>query len=134
MTKAKLYKIEKENNNNLLQFVIGIIVYALVLVVSTKIFKGIYISNFMYSIVAALILSLLNNTIKPLLVYLTLPLSVITFGIAYPIVNMIILKLCDIIMGNSFELSGFLNVFFISIFISLLKMLLDKLITKKVGR
>lgn len=135
MAKAKLYKVEKETkNNDLLQFIIGIIVYAIVLVISTKIFKGIYIASFMYAIIAALILSLLNSTIKPLLVFLTLPLSVITFGIAYPLVNMIILKLCDIIMDSSFELNGLLNIFFISIFISLLKLILDKLITKKVGR
>lgn len=134
MSKAKLYKIEsKKEENSLLQFIIGIIVYALVLMIANNLFKGIYIINFKYAIIAALILSFLNATIKPLLIYFTLPLSIITFGVAYPIVNMFILKICDILMGNSFQINGLFNTFFIAIFISILKIFLDRIITKKVG-
>ena len=83
---------------------------------------------------AAILLSLLNYTIKPLLIYWTLPLTIVTYGIAYPIVNIIILKLCDILMKEHFIIGNFISVFFIAIFISILKMFLDNLITKKVGR
>ena len=99
-----------------------------------KNYLGIEIENFFYAIIAALILSGLNYTIKPILIYWTLPLSVMTFGIAYPIVNMIILKLCDIIMGSSFNINGFFATFVIAIFISGLKIILDNIITKNVGR
>ncbi|UKI58296.1 MAG: phage holin family protein [Clostridium sp.] len=78
-----------------------------VLMVANSLFKGIEIKSFFSAIIAALILSGLNYTIKPILIYWTLPLTVMTYGIAYPIVNMIILKLCDIIMGSSFNINGF---------------------------
>ena len=135
MSKNEVYRIDKEERkNNTITFVVGIIVYAFVLILATEVFKNFYIESFWYAVVAALILSLLNYTIKPVLVVLTLPVTIITCGIAYPIVNMIILKLCDIIMGNSFVIKGFLSMFFISIFISLLRMFLDQIITKQIGR
>ncbi len=137
MNKAKLYKIDNnkyDNRSDLLKFMVGIIVYAIVLLISDYLFENIYIDNFWSALIAALIMSLLNYTIKPLLIYWMLPLTIVTYGIAYPIVNIIILKLCDIIMGKHFIIGNFISVFFIAIFISILKMFLDNLITKKVGR
>ena len=133
MNKVKKY-IKEERNDNILSFLVGIFVYAAVLAIATEVFKNFYIESFLYAIIAAIILSILNITIKPVLVVLTLPVTILTCGIAYPIVNMIILKLCDLLMGKSFEIGGFLSMFFISIFISLLKMFLDSIITKKIGR
>ena len=134
MSKTKVYKIDNTRNDkrDATQFIVGIIVYAFVLMMSASLFEKFYISNFWYALIAALILSALNYTIKPLLIYWTLPLNIVTFGVAYPIVNMIILKICDIIMGSSFEISGFISMFFIAIFISILKIIFDNLITKKI--
>ena len=145
MSKGNIYKIDNNSSrrtngkytydkDDLITFGISILVYAIVLVLASNLFRGIYVENFFYAIIAALILSLLNSTIKPILIYWTLPLSVLTFGIAYPVVNMIILKLCDILMGNAFGVSGFFSTFIIAIFISGMRMLLDQMITMKVGK
>ncbi len=137
MSKAKLYKIDDnkyDNKKDALKFIVGILVYAIVLLISNYLFDNIYIDTIYSALIAALIMSLLNYTIKPLLIYWMLPLTIVTYGIAYPIVNIIILKLCDIIMGKHFIIGNFISVFFIAIFISILKMFLDNLITKKVGR
>ena len=120
--------------SDFIQFVVGLIVYAVVLMIAESLFKGIEIKNFLYALIAAFILDLLNYTVKPVLIYWTLPLSILSFGIAYPIVNMIILKLCDILMGRAFNIHGFFATFFIAIFISFMRILLDNIITKNVGR
>lgn len=135
MSKGKLYKIDKNMNSksNTTTFIVSLVIYAIVLMLANSLFKNIYVENFLYALVAALILSALNYTIKPILIYWTLPLSVVTFGIAYPIVNMIILKICDILMGSSFEISGFFSTFIIAIFISGMKMFLDNFITNNIG-
>ena len=139
MAKAKLYKINNNNNvnyydrNDGLSFVVGIFVYALVLILASDIFENFYISDYVHAIIAALILSFLNATIKPLLIFFTLPLTIVTYGIAYPLVNMIILKLCDLFMGIHFEIHGLISMFFIAIFISALKIVFDSLITKRFG-
>ena len=120
--------------SDFIQFVVGLIVYAVVLMIAESLFKGIEIKSFIYALIAAFILDLLNYTVKPVLIYWTLPLSILSFGIAYPIVNMIILKLCDILMGSAFNIHGFFAKFFIAIFISFMRILLDNIITKNVGR
>ena len=143
--KGKIYKIDENDSrrtsqkytydrDDLITFGISVLVYAIVLLLASNLFRGIYVENFFYAIISALILSLLNSTIKPILIFWTLPLSIVTFGIAYPIVNMIILKLCDILMGNAFGVSGFFSTFIVAIFISGMRMLLDQMITKKVGK
>jgi len=134
MSKNKLYRIEsQERKSDLLSFIIGIIVYAIVLYMASNLFENFEITNFYYALIAALVMSALNYVIKPVLIYWTLPLTFLTFGIAYPIVNMIILEICDVLMGKAFVIHGFFSMFFISIFISLLKLLFDKLITDKIG-
>ncbi len=134
-SKTKLYKIDNNSNrkSDLVSLIVGIFVYAFVLIIVSRLFRNFDITNFSYAIIAALILSFLNYTIKPLLIYWTLPLNIITLGLTYPIVNMIILKLCDILMGNYFNIRGFWSLFFITIFISLFKIFFDSLITKRVG-
>ena len=101
---------------------------------ASGLFEGFYVQNLFFAIIASLILSLLNATIKPLLIVLTLPLNIVTLGIAYPLVNVILLQFCDFLMGNTLDISGFFAPFFIAIFISFMKILLDNLITKKVGK
>lgn len=137
MSKAKLYKIDNSKRNNkidLTTLVVSIVVYAVVLLITASLFQNFYVDGFINALIAACILSVLNYTIKPLLVYWTLPLSIITYGIAYPIVNMIVLKLCDILMGSTFVLTGFFSTFVVAIFISILRIIFDNMITKKVGR
>ena len=93
MSKGKIYKIDDSGSrrtsskytydkDDLITFGISILVYAIVLLLASNLFRGIYVENFFYAIIAALILSLLNSTIKPILIYWTLPLSIVTFGIA----------------------------------------------------
>jgi putative membrane protein len=136
--KATIYKISTTNTyskkDNPLEFCVGIFVYAMVLMIASGLFEAFYVENLFYAIVASLILSLLNTTIKPLLIVFTLPLNILTLGIAYPIVNVIILKFCDFLMGNTFNIEGFFAAFFVAVFISFMKILLDNLITKKVGK
>lgn len=134
MSKAKLYKIDKDERlSDILSFIIGIVVYAVVLYLVSNLFDNFEIKNFFYALIAALVMSALNYAVKPILVYWTLPLSILTFGIAYPIVNIIILEICDVLMGTAFTIHGFFSMFVISIFISTLKLLFDKLITYKIG-
>lgn len=134
--KAKIYKIQNSNttesNKVMLQFVVGILVYAFVLECAASLFRGLYIANFFYAIIAALLLSVLDYYLKPLIQFLTLPLTIVTLGIAYPIVNVILLWICDLMMGKSFELGGLISAFVIAIFISVLRIFLDNIITRNV--
>mgnify|MGYP000363311243 FL=1 len=103
----------------------------------TKYYDNVYINNKyygLYAVIAALIIDILNKTIKPVLVVMTMPLTAITLGLSYPIVNMIILYLTSFIMGNNFNITGFFTAFFASILISIFNMFMDGFIIKPITK
>lgn len=106
--------------------------YALVLITVAVIFpKVIYIDNSYYGfwgLIAVLIIFILNRTIKPLIVWLTLPITAITLGLFYPLINILILKLTDFILMNHFQVHGIFSLFFVSVIISLMNTIIDRII------
>ncbi|HCN26089.1 MAG TPA: hypothetical protein DIS89_03090, partial [Weissella cibaria] len=61
--------------------------------------QGLYISNFVTAILAALILGVLNALVKPVLQILALPFTILTFGLFGLIVNGVVLWLASQIIG-----------------------------------
>ena len=132
-------EITKNNlvKNKFVNFIISLVCYALVLILVSMLFKDFYINNKyygLYAVIAALIIDILNKTIKPVLVVMTMPLTAITLGLSYPIVNMIILFLTSFIMGNNFNITGFFTAFFASILISIFNMFMDGFIIKPITK
>lgn len=124
----------KNKNKGLLIHVLG---YTLVLITVSIIFKKqIYIDNSyfgLWGLIAVLIILLLNKTVKPLIVWLTLPITAVTLGLFYPIINMIILKLTDFILGSHFDVHGFFMLFIVSIIISIMNSIMDRIINNLKG-
>ncbi len=107
--------------------------YALILILMSIIFKKtVQIDNSyfgLWALIAALLIRLLNRTIKPVLVWLTIPITALTLGIFYPFINVIILKMVSFILGNHFNINGILMSFLIAILISILNKIIDDIIT-----
>ena len=121
-----------------IDWLIRMVGYALVLIMISIIFKNtIYIDNSYYGLwglVAVIIIFILNKTIKPLIVWLTLPLTALTLGLFYPIINILILKITDFILVNHFDIHGTIMIFIVSIIISIMNTLMDSLIIKNILR
>lgn len=139
----KMIVIEEESNkknrgildNKFVKWLISMVCYAIVLILVSMLFDSFYINNEyfgLYAVIAAIIISLLNQTIKPVLVILTFPVTVISMGITYPIVNMIVLYLTSFIMGNNFNITGFFTAFFASILISIFNIFMDGFVIKPI--
>ena len=100
----------------IIDWISHLIGYTIVLILTSLIFKNtIYvdINNYcLWGFLAVLIISVFNKTIKPLIFWITIPLTALTFGLFYPIINIIILKLTDIILGSHFEIKGIFSLFF----------------------
>ena len=120
--------------NNILDWLISIVCYALVLLFATYLFKKtLVIDTSMYGVwflVASVVIYFLNKLVKPIIVWLTLPLTGITMGIFYPFVNVIILYINDFIMDKHFEIHGIIMAFVVAIFISVTNLILTRLILK----
>ena len=134
---TKIYRNGQEikvysKNNTLITMLLELIVSALTLMLASAIFKGFYVENFMYAILTALLISVLNAVVRPFLIMLTLPLTILSFGLFYPVVNLIILKLVSALMGDSFIIKGWFLPFFIAIFISIVTETLNTIIIKPI--
>ena len=132
---TKIYVNQKEvvpidSKSNAIEFILKIIVSAITLMIASLLFKNFYVENIWYALLASLIISVLNVSIKPILVYLSLPVTIMSLGILYPIINVIILKLTSLILGSSFVLNGWFMAFFIAIFITYITGALEKGVLK----
>lgn len=84
-------------------------------------------------VIFALILSLIDISVKPFMQVLSLPISVLTLGIFYLIINTLMLYLAawlaNGLFGVGFWISGFFSAFFASIVISIVSTIVNALIS-----
>ena len=134
-------KNEKKNSskiiqNKLFETILYIVGYAIILIFVSCLFKkSLYINNKdfgLYALLASIIIYVLNLTIKPVLVYITLPITALTYGLFYPMVNVIILYITNFILGDNFQIHGIFTSFIIAIIISILNILMEGIVIKPI--
>ena len=104
--------------NNLSEFLIHWAITALALWVASAIFRGISFSNKQSLFIAALLLGFANAIVRPVLIILTLPITLLTFGLFLLVINALVIMLVAAIVPG-FRISGFWTAFFASIFIAI---------------
>ena len=111
-----------------MKLILRILLSALSVIILANVLPNVSVDTFMTAVIVAIVLSLLNFLVKPILVILTLPVTIVTFGLFLLIINAIIILLADKLI-NGFSVSNIwwalifslLLSFLQSIFFSLLK-------------
>lgn len=116
--------------NLFIEWLIYMVGYALVLLITSNLFRSLYVENFLYGFLAAIIIYVLNKTVKPFLVTISLPLIGMSLGLFYFVINVIILLIVTLILGKHFYLTGFISPFVVSIFISITNVIMEGFIIK----
>ncbi len=128
--------ISLDNLYKICNWVFSMIGYAVILIITSLIFNDtLYIDNAYYglwSLIAAVIIYLFNKTVKPLLVWLTIPITGITLGLFYPFINLIILKIVSVILYPHFQIYGIWFAVLAAVLISILNVLMDTLVLEKI--
>src|ERR1035437_6040746 len=88
----------------------------LALWLASFLFRGIVFEDKSSLVVAALLLGFVNAYVKPLLILLTLPFTLITLGFFLLVLNALMILLVSWLV-RGFRVSGFWTAFFASIFI-----------------
>ncbi len=89
--------------------------------------KGVQVADVWDAIIVAVVLGLLNLFVKPVLVILTLPVTVITLGLFLLVINALIILLCDKLV-DGFSVNSFWTALFFSIILSLSQSIMYKFI------
>jgi putative membrane protein len=96
--------------------------------VASRLFKGLRFDNASSLLISALLLGFANAVVKPLLIVLTLPLTLLTFGLFLLVINALMIMLVAALV-KGFKVSSFWTAFFASIFIALLSLFIGSFIT-----
>lgn len=87
---------------------------------------GVHVVNFMTAVIVALVLGLLNIFIKPVLVLLTLPVTIFTLGLFLLVINALIILLCEELVPG-FHVSSFWSALLFSLVLSFCQSLVSRL-------
>ena len=106
-----------------MNFLIRIIISALVAFGLSYILKGVHIDGFITALIVAQVLAILNALVKPILILLTLPITIITLGLFLFVINALIILLCDKLI-DGFSVDGFWWALLFSILLSIVSSIL----------
>ena len=117
--------------NKFLDWLLYFIGYTIVFILVTTLFKSIHIDKnhfILWSTIIVFIVYLLNKTIKPVLVTLTIPITGITLGLFYPCINVFLLKLTDWILGPHFQITNLFVAIFAAVLLSITNFIMEEII------
>jgi len=93
-----------------------------------QIVPGISVSGPRNALIAALVIGFINATIGFVLKIITFPLTLLTLGLFWFVINALMLELASALLAPGFQVHGFLAAFIGAIVLSLLNMLMKAII------
>lgn len=92
---------------------------ALAIMFAGWIIPGITVSNFVSALVAAVVIALVNLFIKPVLVFLTLPINILTLGLFILVINALLFLFVAYLVPG-IDVDGFWSAFLGALILSIL--------------
>jgi putative membrane protein len=107
----------------IMKFILRLLLSALAVILLANILPGVEVSAFGSAVLVALVLSLLNLIVKPILVILTLPVTILTLGLFLLVINALIILLASSLVSG-FSVDGFWQALLFSLLLSVLESVL----------
>ena len=112
-----------------MNIVLRIVISAVVAFALSYILSGVHIQSFVTALILAIVLGLLNLFVKPILIILTLPITIFTFGLFLFVINALIILLAAKFVSG-FSVDGFWWALLFSLLLSILTSFLYKKSTR----
>lgn len=98
---------------------------AAALLLVAHLYPGVQVTSFGAALVAALVIGLFNALLRPILVLLTLPVTLLTVGLFLFVINAVMFYAAAAVLGNAFNVAGFVAALVGSLIYSLCGMVID---------
>ncbi len=108
----------------LFKMVIRVIIIGLTVFVAANFIDGIEVDSAGAAILMAIVLGVLNTLIRPILVFLTLPISVLTLGLFIFVINTVLFWVAGALV-DGIEINGMLAAFLGALLVSLVTWILN---------
>jgi putative membrane protein len=113
-----------------MRFLLKLLVTSLAVFFGAKLIPGVILQGFPTAILVALLIGFLNAFLKPILVILTIPITLVTFGLFLLAINAAIIMLADYAL-TGFSVHGFFTAVMFSIIVSVITWLLEAIANPK---
>lgn len=113
-----------------MNWIIRFLLNGLAVVLTAYILPGVSVNDYGTALIVALILSIVNIFIKPILVILTIPITILTLGLFLLVINAALILFVDNLIGP-FEVDGFWWALLFSLIMSIFNSLFADLAGKK---
>lgn len=110
--------------------ILRILLTAIAVMVIANFLPGVTVASASSAIILAVVLGLLRVTIRPLLILLTLPITILTLGLFLFVINALIIMLASSLVGG-FAVSGFWIAMLFSLLLSVFQSILYSFLKKK---
>lgn len=110
-----------------MKFLVNLVISALSIIITGYLLEGVYVESFLIAIVIAGLLALLNATVRPLLVILTIPITVFTLGIFLLFINAFIVLIADFVISD-FTVENYWWALAFSLIVSLLNSIFQQIV------
>ncbi|MDJ1467346.1 phage holin family protein [Cytophagaceae bacterium DM2B3-1] len=109
-----------------MNLLIRLIVATLAVIISSWLLPGVHVNGIVTAIIVAIVLGFLNAFVKPVLTFLTIPITIITLGLFLLVINVIIVYITDALIAG-FRVDGFLWALIFSFVVSIVGAILSSL-------
>lgn len=109
-----------------MKFLIKILVTSLAVLFSSYLLPGVVVANFTTAIIVAIVIALLNTFLKPILILLTIPVTVLTLGLFLLVINAFIILLTSELVSG-FRVDGFWWALLFSIILAVITSILESI-------
>ncbi len=113
-----------------MNLIIRLLLNGLAVVLTAYLLPGVNVKDYGTALVVALVLAVINVVVKPILVILTIPITILTLGLFLLVINAVIILLVSNLVGG-FEVRGFWWALLFSLILSIFNSLFNDLAGKK---
>ncbi len=111
----------------MIQFLLKTMVTAFAVLIASYVLSGVTVDSSLTAVFVAIVLGLLNSFIKPILIILTIPITIFTLGLFLLVINILIVKWAsDIVPG--FTVNGWFWALLFSLIVSFVTSVIEGLI------
>ncbi|PTX20008.1 putative membrane protein [Pontibacter mucosus] len=105
-------------------FILKLILTGAAAMIAAYVLPGVSIDGFLTALILALVLAVLDAIVRPVLVFLTIPVTILTLGLFLLVINAVIILLADWLVAG-FDVAGFFWALLFSLVLSIVSAILD---------
>lgn len=113
-----------------MKILIGLLINTLAVLAAAYLLPGVSVPGFLTALAVALVLAILNTFLKPVLVFFTLPATIVTLGLFVFVINALLVLIVDWLVPG-FEVGGFFWALAFSLAFTLIRFALEKVLLPK---